>query len=172
MLTIEGWSRPDMEITTTQPDNARVTTERRGSEVIVTTDYPKKRFPRRNPFSGGNNFEVEYRIHVPATAHVVVHHQVGEVYLDGLSSDIDVTMRQGQILLHLLEANRYAIEARSDYGSVISDFPGYETRRFWLVGHTFANDAPPGAAKLNLRARSGDIIILKQHTPEALEAGH
>lgn len=42
-LTIEGWDRTDMEITTSSPKNVAISAERRGNEVIVQTNYPHPR---------------------------------------------------------------------------------------------------------------------------------
>jgi hypothetical protein len=163
-LTIEGWDRPEVEMTTTKPDNVRISAERRGNEVVVTTDYPAPRIPR-NPLIGGSNFTVEYEIKVPAAARLIARHQVGQVNIDGLSGDIDVTMLQGEILLHMPQDGQYIIHARSDFGNVNSDFPGPEKRRWWLLGHRILDESP-AAHKLNLGVRFGDIVILKIQTPK------
>ena len=163
-LTIEGWERPDMEITTTAPDKVHISTGSRGQEVIVRTDSPRRRIPR-NPLIGGSNFTVEYNIKVPSTAKLVVHHQVGQVNVDNLAADVDVTLMQGEILLHLPQDSRYVINARSDYGSVNSDFPGQEQRRRWFLGHRFISQAE-APHKLHLLVRFGDIVILKIQEPK------
>jgi hypothetical protein len=163
-LTIEGWERPDMEITTTAPDKVRISTESRGNEVIVRTASPHRRIPR-NPLIGGSNFTVEYNIKVPSTAKLVVHHQVGQVNVDNLSADVDATLMQGEILLRLPQDGRYVINASSDDGSVNSDFPGKERRRRWFLGHRFINQAE-APHKLNLVVRFGDIVILKIQEPK------
>ncbi len=49
-------------------------------------------------------------------------------------SDIQVNVAQGQILLHLPEEQKYDIYAKSDFGSVNSDFSELE-RRNRLLGH-------------------------------------
>jgi hypothetical protein len=165
ILTIQGSDRPDMEITTTRPEKARISTERKGDEVVVTTDYPWHRYLPRNPFIGGSDFDVSCLIKVPASARVIAHHQVGEVNVDNLSGDIEVTMMQGQITLHLPEEGQYAINARADYGSVNSDFPGRE-KRIWFLGHRLLNPVQTAPHKLNLRNRFGDIVILKIQVPK------
>jgi hypothetical protein len=162
-LTIEGWDLPEMEITTSSPKNVSVSTERRGNEVIVQTNYPHPRIPR-NPIIGGSNFTVEYLIKIPATAKVIAHHQVGQVNVDDVFGDIEATLMQGEILLHLPQDGRYVIDAHSGYGSVNSDFPGKEQRRHFL-GHAFINQAA-APHKLNLRVKFGDIVILKIQEPK------
>jgi hypothetical protein len=164
ILTIEGWDRPDMEITTTKPEKARISTERKGNDVVVTTIYPRHRFLPRNPVIGGSDFDVSYLIKIPASSSVIAHHQVGEVNVDNLSGDIEVTIMQGQITLHLPQDGQYDINARADYGSVNSDFPGRE-KRIWFLGHRLLNPVETAAHKLNLRNRFGDIVILKIQVP-------
>jgi hypothetical protein len=164
-LYIEGWDRPDMEITTTHPDDVHISTKRQGTEVIVDTDYPKPKIPR-NPLIGGSNFTVEYTIKVPSTARLIAHHQVGQVNVDNLSSDIEATMLQGEILLHLPQDGRYIINARSDDGAVNSDFAGQEKRRWWFLGHSLLNQTQGPAHKLDLVVRFGDIVILKTQEPK------
>ena len=45
-----------------------------------------------------------------------------DVNIDGVVSDIQVNVAQGQILLHLPEEQKYDIYAKSEFGSVNSDF--------------------------------------------------
>jgi len=44
LLTVEAWDRPDVEITAIkQSDKVRVAAERHGDELVVTTDFPRRR---------------------------------------------------------------------------------------------------------------------------------
>jgi hypothetical protein len=157
-LTVEAWDRPDVEITTVQSENAaRVTTARHGDELVVTMG-----FPRHLPFS---SVDLELYIKAPRTARVIASHDAGNVNMDGLESDIRVTLPQGEILLHLPQDGRYNINAKSHFGDVNSDFPGPEKRRWWLLGHRSVNQDSPAAHKLNLRVGYGDIVILKTRVP-------
>jgi hypothetical protein len=159
VLTVEAWDRPDVEIATTKSANgARVAAERRGDELVVTTDSPRQRV-----FSGS---DLEYRIKAPSSARIVVAHDVGEVNIDGLAGDIQVTLHQGEIMLHLPEEGRYNINAKSEFGNVNCDFPGEEKRRWWLLGHRIETENPQSAHKLNLRVVFGDIVILKTRVPK------
>jgi hypothetical protein len=183
-LTVEGWDRPDVEITTIKstkaPHDARerakamhelervhVAAERHGNELVITTDFPRHRAFLANPVGGGTNFNLEYRIKAPKTARLIDdHHDVGEVNVDGLVSDIHVTLLQGEILLHLPEESRYNINAKSDFGAVNSDFPGKEKRTLWLVGHRLLTGNSRQAHNLNLKVGSGNIVILKTRIPK------
>jgi hypothetical protein len=158
VLTVEAWDRPDVEITTIKSsDNVRVSAERHGDELVVTTDAPRHR--RFSPF------DPEYRIKAPRTARLIAKHGVGDVNIDGILGDIQVTLLKGEIMLHLPEEGRYDITARSHVGNVNSDFPGPEKRRWWLLGHQSASENSQAAHKLNLRVGFGDIVILKTRVP-------
>jgi len=176
-LTIEGWDQPGVEITTVKSTKAeytaterdkgspdlekvKIAAERHGDEIVITTTAPKhRRFPLR-----ANNVDLVYHIKVPRAARLVVKHDSGEVHFDDVTGDIRATARQGDITLHLPEG-QYAIDAKSDIGSVVSDFPG-STQRRWLVGHQFVQ-AAQAPRKLYLRIRFGDIIVLKIQQPAA-----
>jgi hypothetical protein len=184
VVTVEGWDRPEVEITTIKSTKAaydaqnreaaarelgavRVATERRGNEVIITTDYPRHwTIPLPYALAGGSGVNLEYRIKAPYGARLVVDHGAGEVNVDGLSGDIDVTLLRGEVTLHLPEQGQYAVRARSDIGNVNSDFPGAEKRRRWPIGHRIAGGEPAAPHKLNLKVGLGDIVILKTRTPE------
>jgi len=154
-ITIEGWDQAGVEITTIKStkdgyasserekasddlDGVQIAAERRGDELVITTDFPRHRvFPRSSLLGGTRSFDLAYRIKVPREARLVVDHDGGDVHIDGVMGDIRATARQGEITLRLPEEAPYAIDAKSDLGSVISDFPGTTKRRFWLVGHQF-----------------------------------
>ncbi|MGA2741369.1 MAG: hypothetical protein ABSG65_28525 [Bryobacteraceae bacterium] len=107
----------------------------------------------------------ECRIKASANAKLIVDHDFGDVNIDGLAGDIQVTLLQGEILLHLPQDGRYNIHARSHFGAVNSDFPGPEKRRWWLFGHRSLSRDSQAAHKLNLRVAFGDIVILKTRVP-------
>jgi hypothetical protein len=181
-LIVEGWDRPDVEITTIKTtkaeydsskrdkgaeelDQVRLAVERHGDELVVTTV-----FPRHSAFSpplrGSTSFELEYHVNVPQSARLVADHDVGEVLVDNLTGDVHVTVLQGAIALRLPEEGQYDIDARSKLGSVTSDFPGHERMKLWLLGHQFIQHASTPAHKLYLRVGYGDIAILKTLRPQ------
>ncbi len=182
VLTVEAWGRPDVEITTIkstkgeydanerekathQVDKVLIATERRGDELVITTTFPRYRtFPETYPLIGETNLDVEYHIKAPSTARLIARHDVGDVNVDGMVGDIQVTLLQGQILLHLPEEGRYDIHAKSDFGNVNSDFPG-QKKRTWFSQRA-ADEESSGAHKLNLKVAFGDIVILKTRVPK------
>jgi hypothetical protein len=176
-ITIEGWDRPDVELTTTKStkepynpqdrekavgelDQVHIATELHGDELVITTDFPRHGIFR--PFlRGGTRVDVDYRIGVPRNARVAIEHYTGFVSLDNIAGDIRVTASQAEITLHLPEDGQYAIDAKSKLGDVISDFPGHTQRKLWFLGKQFAHENTAASQKIDLRAGYGDIIILK-----------
>jgi hypothetical protein len=170
-LTVQGWDRSDVEIATIKSprtyydardgekaarelDKVRVTAERRGEEVIISTDFPRRR-----------GLDLRYDIKVPRNAKLVVDRHVGEVHIADVAGDIHVTGRQGAITLHLPGAGQYAIDAKSGLGSVISDFPGIVKPKRLGLGHAFIENPSAAAQKLYLRIGYGDILILQERRP-------
>lgn len=178
-LTIQGWDRPDVEITlvkskkvfateerdTSGLDRIRITTETRGNELVVHTEFPRyDSFPPPLPFRGGAHFYLEYRVNAPRNARVVVNHEAGEVHIDDIAADVRVEVLKGGITLRLPEDAQYAIDARTDNGSIFSDFPAQWHRRFWPLGARYEQNTA-GGHKLYLRAGFGDIAVLKIRKP-------
>jgi len=170
-LTVEGWDQPGMELTTIRSsDKAKITAERHGDEVMVTTDLPHRRwFPPHWAWTNTTGIDVEYRIKVPRDAGLVVDHGVGDVHVEDLSGDIHATVRSGVITLHLPPEGAYAIDAKCRVGNVVSDFAGDEQHKPWPFGHRFTQGGSAPVHKLFLRAGFGDAIILKIQKPELPE---
>src|ERR1700722_5932427 len=159
VLTVEAWDRPEVEITTIKStktaigagglekarqrlDKVSVSAGQQGGELVVTTTFPRHRpFGLPYPLSGNTGLDLEYRVKAPASARIVADHTLGEVNIDGVAGDIEVTVAQGQILLHLPEEQKYTIQARSEFGSVNSDFSEPEKHAPWLLGHVSAETA-------------------------------
>lgn len=183
-LTVEAWDQPGVEITTIKStkeayasgdrekatrelDRVNVKGERQGQDLVITTDFPRHRFfPPPTSLGAAVDFDLEYDIKVPRDARLVVDHNIGEIHVEQLTGDVQVHARQGEITLHLAADRQYAIDAKSDIGDVISDFPGTEKRKV-LVGHQFADSPPASAQKLHLRTGYGDIILLEIRKPSA-----
>ena len=155
----------EREKKTQELDSVQVKAERRGNEVVITTDFPRYRnFPP--PFRPvGINFDLEYHIKVPANAGIVANHDLGDVNIDGVTGDIQVVLLQGTITLHLPEDEKYEIDARVDFGHVNSDFGGPQKRRHSIIGHWLVDQDSAAAHKLKLKVGFGDIVILKTRVP-------
>ena len=163
IVTVEAWDRPDVEITTiSSSDEVRTTAERHGNVVVITTS------PRGQ---GLAVFDPECRIKAPADARLIADHDMGEVNVEGLTGDIQVTLHKGEILLQLPQDARYDIHAQSRFGNVSSEWPGSEQRSWWLLGHRSLNEDSQAAHKLNLKVGCGDIVILKTRAPAVNKGG-
>ena len=183
-LTVEGWDRPDVEITTIKstkdayapPDRAKASQElgkvrisvgRQGKDVVITTDFPRRRILSQGSLlRPGTSFDLEYRIKVPMNARLAVDRHTGEVHVENLASDIHVIVTNGEITLHLPQDGLYGIDAKSHIGSVTSDFSGSERSRPWPFGHRLVKETP-AAHNLYLRVGFGDITIFKIWQPPA-----
>lgn len=180
-LTIEGWDRSDMEITTVKStesyhpadrataanslDRIRVVTARQGNVLTITTEFPKHNILLR-PIRGVSSFELRYVIKVPRNARLIIEHDSGDIFIDDVAGDVHVTDGSGQIMLHMPQDGHYAIDARTGLGAVDSDFAGPEHGRLLDLGHSFVSEGPPaGAQKLYARIGFGDIMILKIRQP-------
>jgi hypothetical protein len=181
-LTVEGWDRPDVEITTIKStkdayasrdrekasrelDKVRISVAPQGGDLVITTDYPHHR--RLSPARlVGTGFDVEYRIKAPTNARLAVDHATGEVHVYNVASDIHVTVCDGTITLNLPQEGVYDIDAKSEIGEVVSDFPGHGKRTRWLLGHQFVQGGS-AAHKLYLRVGFGDIILYKIQKPQS-----
>lgn len=180
-VTLEGWDRPEVEITTvvstkdaygagertaasSRLDQVKLTAARRGDEMVISGQIPRS---RKILWNRPDYFYMEARIKLPRGARLVVRHHTGEVHVSGLTGDVDVQVPRGLIVLGLPPDGKYDIDAKSSFGNVISDFPGHNGRRFWLTGHRFVESTPAGARKLHLRIGYGDIEILKTMTQAA-----
>jgi len=193
-LFVEGWDRPEVEITVTksmryrhdptQPQRAaqhmesvRVVTERRSTtELVISTVVPT----RDNPFAGGRDFRpaslilprkdrggvtLEYHLLVPRKSRLVIHQGVGDVLVRDVTDDIEAACRIGDIVLWLSGTRTYSIDARSRAGTVSSDFSG-ATHSHFLFGQTFRNLNPAPSQRLHLRVGFGGITI-KPILPES-----
>lgn len=182
-LTVEGWDRPEVEITviksakdaydqreqesaTRKLERVSVKTERRGDELVVATAFRKHRnLPPPLPWRKAARLDLEYHIKAPSNVRLIVDHNTGEVHVENLSGDIDVKALGGEITLSLPPEGQYVIEAKSGFGGVTSDFPGLAQRRLWKIGHQFVSDVSTAPHKLHLRIVYGDIVILKMAKP-------
>ena len=176
-VMVEGWDRPDVELTTTKStkepynsqdrekavrdlDQVHIAAERHGDELVISTGFPRYG-PLKPLLRGGTRFDLDYRISIPRNARVAIEHDTGFVSLDNVAGDIRVTASQAEITLHLPADGQYAINAKSKLGDVISDFPGHTQRKPWFLGKQFAHENTAASQKIDLRVGYGDIIILK-----------
>ncbi len=180
-VTVEAWDQPGVEITTIKStklayksaetdrikasqhlDAVKVSLAHQADELVVTTDFPRRRRYLPRPSVGYRDFDLEYVIKVPRDAKIIVDHDEGELHFDDVTGDIHATTNQGTITLRLPQTAQYAVDAKTRIGDVDSDIAGTTTRK--RFGHEFVQTAT-APHKLYLRNGFGDIIILKTHQP-------
>ena len=186
-VNIEGWDQPGIEITTIKSSKTdgqiedrektlkelgrvEINAKLNGNELVIATQYPHHQAPPYLwPLSRVTNFNLTYDIKVPRNAKIFVQHDAGNVTVDDITGNIDAKVHQGLISLRLVGDAPRAIDAKSDWGSVNSDFPGMESRHPFPFGHKFV-DSRSTAQSLDLRIGYGDIILLKAHEPRSVAA--
>jgi hypothetical protein len=180
-LFVEGWDQPQVEMTLEKSvlnpyappkdaaqrlERVRFTMERPSeNELVIGTAIPSHRF-LRHPFGGKGDVTVSYTLRVPRDSRLIVHHGGGNILIGQVTADLEVTNREGDIVLMLPSPGPYAIDARSKMGTVISDFAG-QTRVRYFVGERFAGADGDAPRRIFLRVGFGGITI-KEVPPEAL----
>ena len=177
-LTVEGWDKPEVEITaiksietyyepnereqaTLRLERIHIVTERRSdTELAISTTRPSRSRlmppPWRRKTKGG--VTVEYQIHVPRDSRLVIHHGDGYILVSNVTGDVEATSGSGDIVLMLTDPDMYSIDARTKLGKVVSDF-GSSTRRRYLPGEKLAGTNPPPSHRVYARMGRGSITI-------------
>ncbi|MGH9671938.1 MAG: hypothetical protein ACRD44_02060 [Bryobacteraceae bacterium] len=172
-LRVEGWNRPDVELTVKRATNrrykpedewkarerlrdVRVEVTRSGADLLIRTHFPDRGVTRL--FRGKTDLDLEYTIRVPARADLSVRHSIGEVVVRNVHGDMSVTNGIGEVSLRLPREKDYQIEARAKIGDVSSDFDGRSRRRS-LLGAEFRRTQGAGAGHVYARVGIGEIRI-------------
>jgi hypothetical protein len=152
-VNIEGWDQPKVEISVIGRDAGAVKAERRGDEVVITTNIPPH--DRREA-------DLTYNIKVPRESKLVIDRADGGVYVRNIAGDIDAVVHHGQLTLSVPEGAAYKMDAHAKFGDVYSDFEGNDKRRH-LFSHMFTGGADSAEHKLDLRVDHGDVVIVKEY---------
>jgi len=178
-IDIQGWDRPEVEVTTTRStehtygprqraaeqqrlDRVQVSTRQDGNDLVISTVYPARSF-YLHPLSRRSDIEIHYDVHAPRASKLIIDHNSGGMYISGMDGAVRATVINGQITL-LLAPGRYAIDAQCGLGNVYSDFAGQDRSRH-LIGRKFSSEAAAPAVNLYLRTRVGDILLLQPSGP-------
>jgi hypothetical protein len=187
-LKVEGWDRPEVEITILKSttdyyepmrredaahrlERINVTTERRSDrELAISTTLPTRGFflpplPRTNKAG----VTLECLIHAPRDTRLTIHHGVGYVLVSNMAADIEATCGRGDIVLMLRDTGAYTFDARSKFGTVISDFDGTAQLNPYRLGERYSNANSPASRRMYLRMGFGGITIMAV-PPEAYVA--
>lgn len=175
-VEIQGWDRPEVEITTIRStqnecsgssrssaeedlNNIAITAVKQGEDHLkITTEFASRNLLKR-PLRGKTKADLKYVIKAPAQAKLVVHHDIGEVRVVNFTSDIEVTNRIGEIGLRLAEPETYSVDAKARVGGVLSDVGCSKGEH--LIGQQLRSEGGGIHRQLYLRVGVGDISIRK-----------
>jgi hypothetical protein len=170
-LMVEAWDRPEVEWTTVKSTRHaaqcldRVHVEKQqpsAKELVISTTKPKTHL-----WGDTCGVNIEQQVRVPRESRLVIRHGAGYVYISRVIGDIDATSRSGDIFLMLPDPGPYAIDAKSKFGNVSSDFAG-SAHHISLMGERFASASAPSSHRIYLRMGLGGITIKEvPATPEA-----
>jgi hypothetical protein len=153
-------------------ERIRVVTERRSDkELAISTILPAHNsffssvppmgrtiLSVQVPPNNKRGIAVDCTVHVPRNSRLIVRHDSGYVWVSGVTGDIEVRSRTGDMVVMLPDAGPYAIDARTGVGGVSSDLTGKPRSRF-LVGTHFARASEAPARRIYLRMGRGSITI-------------
>jgi hypothetical protein len=177
-LYVESWDQPQVELTVTKSlpydydsthpersaqrlEGIRVVAKRPSpAELEISTALPHRHSFFSSPLSATTKGGVmlEYEIHVPRDARLVIHHGVGLVSVRDVIGDIEATCHRGDILLWLPSSGAYSIDAKNKFGKVSSDFAGASLSQL-LVGQKFTDVNSRASQRLYLRTGFGGITL-------------
>jgi hypothetical protein len=125
-LNVEGWDRPEVEITVTKSvwnvsgpkheqeaaqrlERVRVITQRNSdSELTVSTVFPSRSCLLVPPFSykSRGGVTIEHEIHAPRDSKLVINDGTGSVFVSNMNGDVEATCGRGDIVLMLRDTAR------------------------------------------------------------------
>jgi hypothetical protein len=170
-LIVDGWDEPAVEVTVVKAmpyyydkkkgeqrlERVKISAERKSpAELAISTVLPPKGFPLFTSPTG--KVIIDYQVHVPRDSHVVIHHGSGYVMVSNVSGEIEATSGSGDIMVLLPDPGPYNIDAKSKFGTVLSDFSGDDHVQH-LVGERFAAANAAPAKRVYLRVGRGGVTI-------------
>jgi len=182
-LSVDGWDEPQVEITITKTTDRffkpgeeedakrrltriQVVTERRSeTELSIQTTRPSRRGRWLLPVlpKSKAGVTVEYQIHMPRTAHLIVRNDTGYLWISDIAGPIDARSHTGDMIVMLPSAGSSAIDAKSRVGGISSDFAGHAGSPL-VVGRSFVHSGGNSSQRIYLRMGRGNITI-KQIPP-------
>ena len=167
-IQVEGWDEPRLEIIAekvVEAGNAKkaeplyeqveVVLEGQDKKVLLRTVYPGRRLWR--PFRGESKLSVNFRIHMPYDANLVMRCVDGEVRTMGLTRQQEINLNYGDVEINVPSVYRLrSLNARSILGYVQSDLHG-ENSAGWGRRITFWN--ADGDQDIKVRVRMGGVYV-------------
>lgn len=177
-LNVEGWDRPEVQITLTRytyadaTEKAKREAERHlepilfktsrpaNHELLIATSIPHREFVARMLF-GRTGMNLDYRIMAPRNSHLIIRHGDGDVIVYNVGGDIDARMRNGGMVIEVPEQEKYSIDASCRIGGVTAPDEHGKSSKTYLVNEHFTTASEGAQHKLHLRVRAGGIDIIK-----------
>jgi hypothetical protein len=167
-IQVEGWDEPRLEIEAekvveakdaqkAQPlyDRVQVALEGKDKQVALRTLYPARR-PWR-PFRGESKLSVNFRIHMPYDANLVLKCVDGDVRVSGLVGKQDIHVNYGDVEINVPSIYRLrSLNARSFLGYVQSDLHGEDSAGFGRKILFWNSD---GNQDISVRVRMGGVYV-------------
>ena len=167
-VQIEGWDEPRLEIEAekvveakdekrAQPlyDMLQIVLSGQDKQVLLRTIYPPRRLWR--PFRDESKLSVDFRIHMPLDANVMLKCVDGDIRTSGLLGTQQINVNYGDVEIDVPSVYRLRLlDARTILGYVQSDLHG-EDSAGWGRKIVFWNN--DGDQDIKVRVRLGGVYV-------------
>lgn len=167
-IQVEGWDEPRLEIEAekvveakdekrAQPlyERVQVVLDGQDKQVLLRTVYPTRRLWR--PFRGESKLSINFRIHMPFDANLMMKCVDGDVRTSGLIGRQEINVNYGDVEVNVPSIYRLrSLNARSILGYVQSDLHG-EDSAGWGRRIMFWNSS--GDQDIKVRVRLGGVYV-------------
>jgi len=167
-IQVEGWDEPRLEIEAEKVvqakdaqkaqalyDRVQVALEGKDKQVRLRTLYPPRRLWR--PFRGESKLSVNFRIHMPYDANLVLKCVDGDVRVKGLAGRQEIHVNYGDVEINVPSIYRLrSLNARSFLGYVQSDLHGEDSAGF---GRKIVFWNSDGNQDISVRVRMGGVYV-------------
>jgi hypothetical protein len=167
-IQVEGWDEPRLEVEAEKVvqakdaqkaqslyDRVQVALEGKDKQVTLRTLYPPRRLWR--PFRGESKLSVNFRIHMPYDANLVLKCVDGDVRVNGLAGRQEIHVNYGDVEINVPSIYRLrSLNARSFLGYVQSDLHGEDSAGF---GRKIVFWNSDGNQDISVRVRMGGVYV-------------
>lgn len=170
-LNIVAWDKPSVEVTADRyafeeaKDKDKTTAKLKRIDVMKMVSGAGELTITTMKHETG--IHIDYQIMVPREARLIIRHHVGDVVVNDVGGDIDARTGAGDIVVQLPEMERYAVNAKTRFGGIYSDFN--EARHTYvgqrLVEDISRTDAKGPSHRIDLHVDVGGISIQKREGP-------
>ena len=169
-VMIEGWDRQEVEVTVTPSRDYEAAGKASVQAAGVKFEQPSPDELKIGSLTASarwrGHLSVRYHLFVPRDSRLAIDHRSGFIFVNGVTGDLDVSSRRGDIVLLVPNLASYTVDARDRFGIVTSDATG-SMKRCCVLGERLASDPSPASHHIRLRMGYGGIA-LKDLPSEAL----